>query len=325
MSRAYLVVPLSLLISGVVNATANNLYYIGGRIGSSHDNSVFSDINNDPVIGGFLGYNIMPWFATEVGYSWLEQSNINNASTVRIRHQVVDLVGKFTWHITDYMGIYTKLGGAYHFTEMKNSSGKFKDKNLASTIGAGFEFVLNDNLLARFEYQYFNDIKLNVKDLNYSWNTNFYGLSLIYSWGSPELEINTKNPISAERFSIESLDELNLTVPFAFDDAVMPNNISLNLKPIIKRLKERPKSKLYITGYADIIGNESYNQKLSERRAVAVYNSMRDNLLDVSDSRIIIKGKGVADPVDSNRTEEGRSRNRRVEVVSPSIDIKRLN
>ncbi|TFZ46342.1 hypothetical protein E4T25_18445 [Photobacterium damselae subsp. piscicida] len=224
MSRAYLVVPLSLLISGVVNATANNLYYIGGRIGSSHDNSVFSDINNDPIIGGFLGYNIMPWLATEVGYSWLEQSNTNNASTVRIRHQVVDLVGKFTWHITDYMGVYTKLGGAYHFTEMKNGTVKLKDQNLASTIGAGFEFVLNDNLLARFEYQYFNDVKLNVNDLNYSWNTNFYGLSVIYNWGSPKLDINTKNPILAERVSIKTLDELNLTVPFAFDDAKMPNN-----------------------------------------------------------------------------------------------------
>nr|WP_280790463.1 OmpA family protein [Photobacterium damselae] len=98
--------------------------------------------------------------------------------------------------------------------------------------------------------------------------------------------------------------------------------MSFKLKPIIKRLKERPRSKLYITGYADIVGDEYYNQKLSERRAVAVYNSMRDNLLDVSDSRIIIKGKGIADPVDSNSTEEGRSRNRRVEVVSPSIDIK---
>ncbi|MDP2516695.1 OmpA family protein [Photobacterium damselae subsp. piscicida] len=85
---------------------------------------------------------------------------------------------------------------------------------------------------------------------------------------------------------MKTLDELNLTVPFAFDDAKMPNNISFKLKPIIKRLKERLRSKLYITGYADIVGDEYYNQKLSERRAVAVYNSMRDNLLDVSDSRI---------------------------------------
>ncbi len=68
-----------------------------------------------------------------------------------------------------------------------------------------------------------------------------------------------------------------------------------------------------VEGYTDSTGAESYNQNLSERRAMAV----RDALMaeGVARSRIEVIGYGEAYPVASNDTSAGRQQNRRVEIV----------
>lgn len=68
-----------------------------------------------------------------------------------------------------------------------------------------------------------------------------------------------------------------------------------------------------VEGYTDSTGAESYNQDLSERRAMAV----RDALVaeGVARSRVEVIGYGEAYPVASNETSAGRQQNRRVEIV----------
>ena len=58
---------------------------------------------------------------------------------------------------------------------------------------------------------------------------------------------------------------------------------------------------------------EAYNQELSERRARAVAGALESN--GVERNRIAAKGVGTRFPVASNETEEGRRKNRRVEVT----------
>jgi outer membrane protein OmpA-like peptidoglycan-associated protein len=66
-------------------------------------------------------------------------------------------------------------------------------------------------------------------------------------------------------------------------------------------------------GYTDSVGNEDYNQGLSERRA----DSVRSYLLNqgVNSTRLAASGRGEADPVAGNDSASGRQQNRRVEVV----------
>jgi outer membrane protein OmpA-like peptidoglycan-associated protein len=67
-----------------------------------------------------------------------------------------------------------------------------------------------------------------------------------------------------------------------------------------------------ISGHTDNIGSMDYNQRLSENRAKAVENYLcRHHGIDPE--RIEIKGYGETRPIASNETEEGRSKNRRVE------------
>ena len=69
-----------------------------------------------------------------------------------------------------------------------------------------------------------------------------------------------------------------------------------------------------IVGYTDSRGDDGANQVLSEERAAAVLAALVDRGID--ESRISAEGRGEADPIDSNETDEGRQRNRRVEILA---------
>ena len=66
-------------------------------------------------------------------------------------------------------------------------------------------------------------------------------------------------------------------------------------------------------GFTDNTGKVDYNQTLSEKRAKSVYDYLM--MQGVSTDRMVYEGKGIHDPVASNDTPEGRSLNRRVEIV----------
>ncbi len=79
-------------------------------------------------------------------------------------------------------------------------------------------------------------------------------------------------------------------------------------------LKEQPGEGIRIVGYTDNVGSDPYNLRLSLQRA----QSVADYLIyveGISRKRIKIEGKGKANPVADNSTEEGRAQNRRVEIV----------
>ncbi|MFX8972796.1 OmpA family protein, partial [Acinetobacter baumannii] len=73
-----------------------------------------------------------------------------------------------------------------------------------------------------------------------------------------------------------------------------------------------PNSLIDVYGYTDSTGSIPYNQRLSEQRAQAVANYLVGH--GVAASRIRSQGFGVGNPVASNDTEDGRARNRRVEI-----------
>ncbi|MBI2379649.1 MAG: OmpA family protein [Gammaproteobacteria bacterium] len=82
----------------------------------------------------------------------------------------------------------------------------------------------------------------------------------------------------------------------------------------IKRLLDgAPALKLSIEGHTDNVGGAEANQKLSEARARAVMQAVVATGID--GGRLAAKGLGQSTPIADNRSEEGRARNRRVELV----------
>lgn len=86
------------------------------------------------------------------------------------------------------------------------------------------------------------------------------------------------------------------------------------LKEIAKLLQQNPKLNLYVVGHTDSVGGLDFNMELSQRRAEAVAKALVSKY-GVPAERLAPYGVGPLSPVASNKTEEGRAKNRRVELV----------
>ncbi|UEG51451.1 OmpA family protein [Mucilaginibacter daejeonensis] len=79
-----------------------------------------------------------------------------------------------------------------------------------------------------------------------------------------------------------------------------------------RQLQADPALRVYVWGYASSEGDAAYNQVISQARADAYKAYLISK--GVSASQIVAEGKGINDPIATNRTEAGRRKNRRVEV-----------
>jgi len=110
-------------------------------------------------------------------------------------------------------------------------------------------------------------------------------------------------------------NQLKVNVPSDFSFDVNRSNIKPEMRPVLDTFAQGldPKMRVRIIGHTDSTGNDAINNPLSLDRA----ESVRDYLAarGVAASRIEIDGRGSHQPVASNATDEGRARNRRVEIL----------
>ena len=103
-------------------------------------------------------------------------------------------------------------------------------------------------------------------------------------------------------------------VLFDFNQFFLKSEAKKALHLVAEMLKEQPHKDILVVGYTDNIGSDQYNLRLSLQRA----QSVADYLIyaeGIKRNRIRIEGKGKANPVADNSTEEGRAKNRRVEIT----------
>jgi OOP family OmpA-OmpF porin len=115
-------------------------------------------------------------------------------------------------------------------------------------------------------------------------------------------------------------DEINKTghvavygIHFDTGKATILPESEKTLGEIVKLMQQAPDLKLRVEGHTDNQGNAAANQALSERRAQAVVVWLSAHGVDKS--RLSAKGWGQAKPVADNGAEDGRAKNRRVELV----------
>jgi OOP family OmpA-OmpF porin len=86
------------------------------------------------------------------------------------------------------------------------------------------------------------------------------------------------------------------------------------LAEIAKLLKQTPALKVFIVGHTDMVGDPAANVRLSQARAQSVVNALTSKY-GIAATRLSPFGNGPYAPIASNKTEEGRAKNRRVELV----------
>jgi outer membrane protein OmpA-like peptidoglycan-associated protein len=102
-------------------------------------------------------------------------------------------------------------------------------------------------------------------------------------------------------------------VLFATNKADLKSNGLVNINKLAQFLQENPDRKVIVEGYTDSTGSASYNQSLSERRAISVQVALIK--MGVDPARIVTQGYGKEYPVAENSSVSGRAMNRRVEVT----------
>ena len=115
-------------------------------------------------------------------------------------------------------------------------------------------------------------------------------------------------------------DLLKLTmsneISFDFGSAAIKPTFKPTMHKMAEVLRKYDGNDITIVGHTDSVGGDSYNQTLSERRAVAVRNEL--TALGVPSGRIRAIGRGEFEPRGDNGTDAGRQLNRRVEIMVQS-------
>ena len=111
-------------------------------------------------------------------------------------------------------------------------------------------------------------------------------------------------------------DNLILNIPsgitFAYNSSDVQPQFRRTLDQVADTLAQYNQTYVDVYGFTDSTGSDSYNQQLSERRAVSVADYLASR--GVQPARIGTRGFGETQPVASNDTEAGRAANRRVEI-----------
>ncbi|CAN5169727.1 porin OmpA [soil metagenome] len=288
-------------------------------IGSGFSASTIADDDRSTGYKIFGGYQINKNFAVEGGY--FDLGNFGYTATtvpagtldgrIKLRGLNLDLVG--TLPLSEKFSIFGRAGLNYAqardsfsgtgAVQVNNPNPRKNDTNYK--LGLGLQYALSESLAVRAEAE-----RYRVNDaIGNRGHVDLVSVGLIYRFGgktqAPAPRVVAIAPVQdivvvapppppppAPRFEKYTLSATEL---FAFDSTGlrMPQPKLDEIAAALGRHGEV--NEVVITGYTDRIGSSQYNQKLSERRALAVKTYLVGK--GIEESRLKAQGKGEADPV----------------------------
>ena len=102
-------------------------------------------------------------------------------------------------------------------------------------------------------------------------------------------------------------------VLFAFDSDALADGAQAALDRVVEAIRAQPAARVTVEGHTDDQGGDEYNRALSERRAQAVAAYLAQK--GIGADRLTARGLGKSRPAVANDGDEGRRKNRRVEIV----------
>jgi outer membrane protein OmpA-like peptidoglycan-associated protein len=120
-------------------------------------------------------------------------------------------------------------------------------------------------------------------------------------------------PVDALQQQLTSAGKVAIQVNFASDAAQILPDSKPQLEQVLQLLQADPALRLAINGHTDDSGDAAHNKSLSESRAAAVVAYLTG--AGIAADRLRAAGFGQEQPIAPNTTEEGKARNRRVELV----------
>lgn len=187
-----------------------------------------------------------------------------------------------------------------------------RDHSTFANIGTGLKYYFTENFFAKASL----DGMYNLDAQEAEWmagvgvGMNFGGTTAA---PAPEPVAEPVAEVAPAPEPIETV-RVELDVKFDFDKSKVKEESYSDIQNLADFMNQYPQTTTTVEGHTDSVGTDSYNQKLSERRATAV-REVLVNQYGVGADRVDSVGYGEARPVADNATEAGRAINRRVEAA----------
>lgn len=314
--RAFAIAFLLASLVTSVQAEEKNGWYLGTKIGWSYFNplkyNIFihtedaktEDAKNDanvsqdnlsaPIVGVFAGYEFNPYFSFEIENDtngFFPHEIFQKQQHVQINS--LQLATKLSYPITDDFNLYTRLGGIVLWDDLlskKDLKNMFnKESPLSPTLSLGAEYVFNKKFITRLDYTWKNSIK-NIADL--SIKPSLGDAAISFGWKFGESYVNDTFSSEDDEFLNKPYTVFNENVNFPFNSTELKPIAYDKLDQLDKNIKKKNLNNISIilSGYSDRLGEDEYNQKLSEDRAYSVKNYLTSR--GFSRNQITIQGMG---------------------------------
>jgi len=211
---------------------------------------------------------------------------------------------------------YGRVGVGYMENTPVGDVPYVRDNAAHVLFGAGVEYMTSIGLGVRAE------------GIAYEEDAQYAQLGVIYRTGRKEERqpveiVKAPEPAPIEVAAAEpepvidpcdQFDGVLEGVQFHTDSAELTSQATYILDQSADQLAQCDSTPISITAHTDSVGEDAYNQALSERRAASVVEYLAGRGIDTT--RISADAFGESQPIDTNNTAEGRSRNRRVELIA---------
>ncbi len=330
-------------------APQQNTFYAGAKAGwaSFHDGytqyegtdtDLKGTLTNSVTYGVFGGYQILNQnnlgLAVELGYDDFGRAKLRTKGETTAKHTnhgahlslkpSYDLGGLTP--VLSGLDVYGKVGAALVRSDYKVSEGAtgFSDAARAHSLetslllGAGVEYAITPELAARVEYTWLNNVgKLkNADGTRHDYTPEIHAVTagLSYRFGQGAA------PMAAPEV-VNKTFTLNSDVTFAFGKSTLKPEAAATLDGIYGEIAQVANPAVQVNGYADRIGKDASNLKLSQRRAETVANYLVSK--GVNAGSVTATGYGEANPVTGNTCDAVKGRKALIACLAPDrrVDV----
>src|SRR5690554_1304057 len=275
----------------------------------------YRDMDNGNLYGGSVGYFLTDDVSLNLSYGEYKRLNHDSTLTESSKKAYGSLSSlDAVYHFgTPGVGLRPYLSaGLGHQSLSQRASGR--DHTTFANIGAGAKYYFTENVFAKASVDGMHGFDNHQAE----WMDGV-GFGVNFGGSTKTAAAPVAQPAPVEPVVYEEVEEVaeavrvELDVKFDFDKADVKQDSYSDIENLAEFMKQYPQTATTVEGHTDSTGNAAYNQKLSERRAAAVRDTLV-NQYGVEADRVNAVGYGKDRPVADNATNEGRAINRRVEA-----------
>ncbi|WP_422667249.1 OmpA family protein [Buchnera aphidicola] len=322
-----------------VQANAENRWYMGTKMGWSHlnlmkheksskqsDHNLINKKESAPIVGLFLGYNLNSHIGFEIandttGFHPYLMFNKKDKSS---QFNNIQLSTKLSYPMTKSINVYTQVGGLLFWEDMSSKEDLkhifTKHTSVIPSVSLGAEYIINKTFITRLDYTWKNSFK-NIIHTPIKSKSGDLSFSFGWKFGNPH--IHDIVSLYSSEISEKPYVTLNESINFPFDSTEIQQNNCEKLYKLdakIKKMKLKNIS-IVLSGYSDRIGDDHYNQMLSEERA---YN-VKDYFISrgLPNSAITVQGLGNSYPMTNQACKNVDNHDLLVNCLAPDrrVDI----